>query len=258
MAPDARAAPPYRRAAEPRAGRRAGPLNSVSPADATGRHRLLCPLRQFAQAAAQLPEWALAQAVAGIGIVGTAAPGRGAPGVVIMYWRRRRGAEPRALAGGGVLTGAACSRSGPRSIQRRESAGAAPKESVLGAAAGGAERDGITGPRFAGASAPPGCPVANGGRSGNAGRTGAGSFSSSQAGAETAGLAGSGAAGGGALFATGAGSSTASCRLPREVAVARRCFVTRRLFFGAHRPPRAGGDSARHRRRANWSASSYR
>lgn len=61
-----------------------------------------------------------------------------------------------------------------------------PERICPGLGGGGAERDGITGPRFAGA---PGCPVANGGRNGNAGRTGAAAGASVvSVGAETAGL----------------------------------------------------------------------
>jgi hypothetical protein len=168
---------------------------------------------------------------AGIGIVGTAALGRGAPGVVIITGGA--GAEGVACAAGGgaiivpltlgALTPAAYTPGalGPGALAEGEvlavSSGGrgwrGPERICPGRGGGGAERDGITGPRLAGAFGPPGCPVANGGRNGNAGRTGAGASEFSIV-AETEGLVGSGAAGGGALFATGAGSSTATadCR----------------------------------------------
>ena len=151
---------------------------------------------------------------AGIGIVGTGALGRGTPGVVIITGGA--GAEGAACgAGGGALIGAGAFAVG--SVLAVSAIGGigwrGPERICPGRGAGGPERDGITGPRLAGAFGPPGCPVASGGRNGNAGRTGAGAsvFSS---GAETAGLAGSGATGVGALFATGGGSSktTADCR----------------------------------------------
>jgi hypothetical protein len=148
---------------------------------------------------------------AGIGIVGTAAPGRGAPGVVIMTGGA--GAEGAVwAAGGGVLIGALAAGAG-RGVSSGGSGWRGPERICPGRGAGGPERDGITGPRFAGAFGPPGWPVANGGRNGNAGRTGAGA-SEFSAGAETVGFAGSGATAGGALFATGAGCSTATvdCR----------------------------------------------
>ena len=147
---------------------------------------------------------------AGIGIVGTAAPGRGAPGVVTITG----GAGAEGAAGGGALIAEGALAAGE--VLAVSSGGIGwrgPDRICPGRGAGGPERDGITGPRFAGAFAPPGCPVANGGRNGNAGRTGAGA-SAFSTGAETAGLAGSGAAGRGTPFETGAGSSTATpdCR----------------------------------------------
>jgi len=148
---------------------------------------------------------------AGIGIVGTAAPGRGAPGVVIITGGA--GADGAACAaGGGVLIGVL----GAGEVLAVSSGGSGwrgPERICPGRGAGGPERDGITGPRFAGAFGPPGWPVANGGRNGNAGRTGAGA-SEFSTGAEAVGLAGSGATAGGALFATVGGSSTATavCR----------------------------------------------
>jgi hypothetical protein len=148
---------------------------------------------------------------AGIGIVGTAAPGRGAPGVVIITGGA--GAEGAACAaGGGVPIGVLATRA-VRAVSSGGSGWRGPERICPGRGGGGSERDGITGPRFAGAFGPPGCPVANGGRNGNAGRTGAGA-SEFSTGAETAGLADSAAAGRGALFETGAGSSTATadCR----------------------------------------------
>ncbi len=57
MAGRRRAAPPYRRAAEPRAGQRVGPPNSVWREDAAGRRRPLCLLHGLLQAAARIPEW---------------------------------------------------------------------------------------------------------------------------------------------------------------------------------------------------------
>lgn len=168
---------------------------------------------------------------AGIGIVGTAALGRGAPGMVIITGGA--GAEEAACAAGGeALIGAFTP--GPLTpvvlTPRPLTAGALAPGEVLavssggrgwrgpericpGRGGGGAERDGITGPRLARAFGPPGCPVANGGRNGNAGRTGAGP-SEFSIDTETEGLTGSGTAGGCALFETGAGSSTATadCR----------------------------------------------
>lgn len=147
---------------------------------------------------------------AGIGIVGTAALGRGAPGVVIITGGA--GAEGAACAAGALTPGAIPGALAAGEVLAVSSGGMGwrgPERICPGRGAGGAERDGITGPRLAGAFGPPGCPVANGGRNGNAGRTGAGASEFSIA-AETAGLTGSGAAGGGALFETGAGSSTAT------------------------------------------------
>ena len=143
---------------------------------------------------------------AGIGIVGTAAPGRGAPGVVIITGGA--GAEGAACAAGGAPTGAPAAGE-VLAVSSGGSGWRGPERICPGRGGGGAERDGITGPRLAGAFGPPGWPVANGGRNGNAGRTGAGAseFSTS---AEAVGLAGSGGAGGGALFETGARSSTAT------------------------------------------------
>jgi len=151
---------------------------------------------------------------AGIGIVGTAALGRGVPGVVIITGGA--GAEGAACAaGGGALTGALTpgapipgilalgTRASGALIPGALAAGEVlavssggrgwrgPERICPGRGGGGAERDGITGPRLAGAFGPPGCPVANGGRNGNAGRTGAGASALSGA-AETVGLAGSG------------------------------------------------------------------
>lgn len=144
---------------------------------------------------------------AGIGIVGTAAPGRGAPGVVII--EGGAGAEGAACAAGGGLIGALAG----EGLAVSAIGWRGPERICPGRGGGGAERDGITGPRLAGAFGPPGCPVASGGRNGNAGRTGAGA-SEFSTGAETAGLAGSGGACGGAPFETGARSSTATadCR----------------------------------------------
>ena len=146
----------------------------------------------------------------GIGMFGTAALGRGAPGVVIIAGGTEAGVA-------GALTGALIAGAG---FGVSDTAGGigwrGPDRICPGLGGGGAERDGITGPRFAGA---PGCPVANGGRNGNAGRTGAATGASVvSAGADTAGLGASGATG--ALFATtGAGSvagvsisRTGSCR----------------------------------------------
>lgn len=154
---------------------------------------------------------------AGIGIVGTAALGLGTPGVVIITGGA--GAEGAACgADGGAVIGALTP--GMLAAGERRAVSAiggigwrGPERICPGRGGGGAERDGITGPRLAGAFAPPGCPVANGGRNGNAGRTGAGA-SEFSTGAEIAGFAASGATEGGALFETGAGSSTATadCR----------------------------------------------
>ena len=169
-----------------------------------------------AGAGAAAPGVGLSVGRAGIGIVGTAALGRGAPGVVI-------------ITGAAGVEGAACTDCGGAPIVALTpgalTAGVVlavfsggigwrgPERICPGRGGGGAERDGITGPRLAGAFGPPGCPVANGGRNGNAGRTGAGASAFSTA-AETVGRAGSGDAGGGALLETGAGSSTATadCR----------------------------------------------
>jgi hypothetical protein len=139
---------------------------------------------------------------AGIGIVGTAAPGLGAPGVVIITG----GAGADAAACGAGLIGALAAGEG---LAVSAIGWRGPERICPGRGGGGAERDGITGPRLAGAFAPPGCPVANGGRNGNAGRTGAGAseFSGS---AEAVGRAGSGWAAGGTIFEAGAGSSTAT------------------------------------------------
>jgi hypothetical protein len=171
---------------------------------------------------AAAPGVGLSAGRAGIGIVGTAALGRGTPGVVIItggagaegaVWAAGGGAlicaltpcplTPGELAAGEVLAVSAIGGIGWRG----------PERICPGLGGGGAEREGITGPRLAGAFGPPGCPVANGGRNGNAGRTGTGA-SEFSGGAETVGFAGSGATGGGALFETGAGSSTATadCR----------------------------------------------
>src|SRR6185312_6922828 len=109
---------------------------------------------------------------AGIGIVGTAAPGRGAPGVVIIVGGA--GAEGAVCATG---AGAEIGRLGAGEVRAVSSGGMGwrgPERICPGRGGGGAERDGITGPRFTGALGPPGWPVANGGRSGDAGRTGAG------------------------------------------------------------------------------------
>jgi hypothetical protein len=178
---------------------------------------------------------------AGIGIVGTAALGRGAPGVVIITGGA--GAEGAACAAGGgvlivpltpgarnpgalgpcvlapgaltpgALTPGALAAEEVLGVSSGGSGWRGPERICPGRGGGGAERDGITGPRLAGAFGPPGCPLANGGRNGNAGRTGAGVSEFSTV-AETAGLTGSGVAGGGALFETGASSSTATvvCR----------------------------------------------
>jgi len=135
--------------------------------------------------------------------------------VIITGGAGAEGAE--CAAGGGVLTaGLAEGALAAGEVLVVSSGGSGwrgPERICPGRGGGGAERDGITGPRFAGAFGPPGWPVANGGRNGNAGRTGAGASEFSTV-AETAGLTGSGAAGGGALFETGAGSSTATadCR----------------------------------------------
>jgi len=142
---------------------------------------------------------------AGIGMVGTAVPGRGVPGVVIITGGA--GAEGVAGAvGGGATIGALAAGVG---LAASAIGWRGPERICPGRGGGGPDRDGITAPRLAGAFGPPGWPVANGGRNGNAGRTGAGA-SDFSAGAEAVGLAGSGAVGGSALFATGAGSSTAT------------------------------------------------
>jgi hypothetical protein len=152
---------------------------------------------------------------AGIGIVDTAALGRGAPGVVIITGGA--GVEGAACAAGGALiaklAGGALAAGEVLAVSSGGIGWRGPDRICPGRGGGGAERDGITGPRFAGAFGPPGCPVANGGRNGNAGRTGAGA-SDVSIDAETEGLTGSGGAAGGALFETGAGSSTATadCR----------------------------------------------
>jgi hypothetical protein len=122
--------------------------------------------------------------------VGTAVPGRGAPGVVIIAG----GAGVAAGAGDALIPGAALGASAiAGGIGWR-----GPERICPGLGGGGAAREGITGPRLAGA---PGCPVANGGRNGKAGRTGAGA-SGLSAGAEAVGPAVSGVAGTGALFET--------------------------------------------------------
>ena len=149
---------------------------------------------------------------AGIGIFGTATPGRGgAPGVVIIVGGT--GDEGAA----GALTGALIAGAG---LGASDTAGGmgwrGPERICPGRGGGGAERDGITGPRIAGA---PGVPVASGGRNGNAARTGAATGASTvSTEAKTTGLGASGATG--ALLATtGAGSAagvsiscTGSCR----------------------------------------------
>jgi hypothetical protein len=157
------------------------------------------------------PGLGLAIGRAGIGIVGTAVPGRGAPGVVIMTGGAD-GAGDAGAAGDGALTGAltpgaALVGGGIGGIGCR-----GPDRICPGLGGGGAERDGITGPRLTGAPPAPGCPVANGGRNGKVGRTGAGASAFS---VEAAGFTGSGAAGGGVLLViTGVASTTraSGCR----------------------------------------------
>jgi hypothetical protein len=159
---------------------------------------------------------------AGIGIVGTPAPGRGAPGVVIITGGA--GADGTACAAGGraLVRALGPGAPSPDPLAAGEVLGVSaiggigwrgPERICPGRGAGGPERDGITGPRLAGAFGPPSCPVASGGRNGKAGRTGAGA-SEFSTGAETMGLAASVATGCGALFETSAGSSTATadCR----------------------------------------------
>jgi hypothetical protein len=153
---------------------------------------------------------------AGIGIVGTAALGRGAPGVVIITGGA--GADGATCAVGAGAGGALIGALIPGEIFEESAIGGigwrGPERICPGRGGGGAERDGITGPRLAGALAPPDCPVANGGRNGNAGRTGAGASTFSTD-AEAAGLTGSWGAGDGATFnIAGGGSSraTAVCR----------------------------------------------
>ena len=125
--------------------------------------------------------------------MGTAVPGREAPGVVIIAG----GAEVAAGAGDALIPGAALG----ASAMAGGMGWRGPERICPGRGGGGAEREGITGPRLAAALGAPGCPVANGGRNGNAGRTGAGA-SGLPAGAEAVDPAVSGAAGTGALFAT--------------------------------------------------------
>jgi hypothetical protein len=125
-----------------------------------------------------------------------AAPGRGAPGVVIADGCA---ADIEAALGASATPGG--------------SGCLGPDKICPGRAGGGTGRDGITGPRFAGVCGTLGCPVASGGRKGNAGRTGAAGGSAagviSFAGAASAGTcAGSdliaGRTGSGAAGATGA------------------------------------------------------
>ena len=141
-----RAAPPYRDAAEPRAARRAGPPNSVWPADAAGCRRSCACSRSLrgrrrgsrsrsrARAAAA-SEWSalrrLAAARRGVVIIGGGADARAAGG----------GRWPAAIAGARLRRASlACSGgSGWRG----------PERICPGRGAGGADRAGITGPRFA-------------------------------------------------------------------------------------------------------------
>src|SRR5665213_2513586 len=158
----------------------------------------------------------------GVGIVGTAAPGRGAPGVVIMVggagcaggagWLGGAALNPGAGLGA-LLTGCGMGWRGPERIWP-------------GRGGGGAEREGITGPRLTGALGAAACPVANGGRNGNAGRTGAGAASELSTGA-AAGRAASAATGAGALFATaGAGSATRASGRAGSSRAAGSCSVS--------------------------------
>lgn len=151
---------------------------------------------------------------AGIGIVGTAALGRGVPGVVIITggagaegagWAAGGAALIGALSPGALIPGTLAPGARTPGALGALAAGEVlivssggrgwrgPERICPGRGGGGAERDGITGPRLAGAFGPPGCPVANGGRNGNAGRTGAGASELSGS-AETVGRAGSGGA----------------------------------------------------------------
>ena len=134
-------------------------------------------------------------------MVGTAAPGRGAPGVVIIVGGAGCAEAAGWLGAAGAGLGASLTGDG---IGWR-----GPERICPGRGGGGAEREGITGPRFTGALGAPGCPVAKGGRKGNAGRTGVGAASDVSAGAVAAGRTGSGVTGAGVVFATGgAGSAT--------------------------------------------------
>jgi len=146
---------------------------------------------------AAAPGVGLATGRGGVGIVGTAVPGRGAPGAVIMV------GGPGCAAGGGWIEGAGAALipgAGLGVSARVCGIGwRGPDKICPGLGGGGAEREGITGPRLGAGAGAPGWPVANGGRNGNAGRTGAGA-SSLSAGTVAAGRAVSGAAAAGALF----------------------------------------------------------
>ena len=99
-------------------------------------------------------------------MVGTTVPGRGEPGVVTIV-----GGDGLAAGNGSVLIPGA----GLGASAVVDGMGwRGPERIWPGLGGGGMGRDGITTPRTAGALGAAGCPVANGGRNGNAGRTGAG------------------------------------------------------------------------------------
>jgi hypothetical protein len=145
---------------------------------------------------------------AGVGIVGTAGPVRRAPGVVTIVGTA--GADGGAGEASALAPGVAL---GASAVGASAAIGGmgwrGPERICPGRGGGGAERDGITGPRLNGApGCPVGCPVAKGGRNGNAGRTGLGA-SAVSGWAKAAGLAVSCGTGAGPLCTTAGALSTA-------------------------------------------------
>ena len=196
-----------------------------------------------------------------IGIVGTAALGRGAPGwdhggagadgASVRTGRRgtgvaRPGAARRAAAGDG-------------SADRRRHRLARSRKNLSWP---GRRRRGMGTGRDRGsdAAARPACPVANGGRNGHAGARAARASAFCGSVPKRCRLTGSAAASFGALFATRRGlfrprrSRGLRRRLPRRPPRRR----ARLLFERPSRRPRGAAPAARHRRRASWSGSSYR
>ncbi len=144
------------------------------------------PAPTFCEEGGAAPGVGLSAGRAGIGIVGTAALGRGAPGVVIITGGA--GAEGAACAAGGggfvvrltpgalgpcvltaldpcvltcvlttcVLAPGALAEGEVLAVSSGGSGWRGPERICPGRGGGGAERDGITGPRLAGAFGPPG------------------------------------------------------------------------------------------------------